>query len=148
MEIEILIAIAAVAFSIYGVVFVVSRDKNIIKRLTILESVIDDLHRQSHDLNKNISERKLEADIKKIVEDNVENRVAPLTHSLQEVKKIATEYRVQKEILTSAKSTNTIDYEHSVLKLYKDGKNESEIASVLGLAISQVELILTLNNPE
>jgi hypothetical protein len=129
---------ATVLFCASMAIFIIQRDKNIIKRLIAMESVIDDLNQQNHKLNKVVKERNIEEDIKKIVE----NKVEPLTNSLKEVKKITTEYRGQKS------NKGVADFEKRVLMLYKEGKNEDEIANILEIGVKQVELILALNNPE
>jgi hypothetical protein len=138
MGLELYMSAGALIVCMCIAVFVIRRDKTIIKRLTALESTIDDLNHQSHKLNKAVKERNFEEDIKKIIEDKIE----PLTKSLKEVKKITTEYRGQKS------NINIADFENRIVGLYKEGKNESEIANVLGISVKQVELILTLNNPE
>jgi regulator of replication initiation timing len=128
----------ALVICICIVIFIIYHKKNIIKRVSALESIIDDLNHQSHKLNKTLKEINFEDDIKKIVNDKVE----PLAKSIKEVKKITTEYRNQKS------SSGIIGFEERVLSLYQDGKNESEIANILGASVQQVELILALNNPE
>ncbi|MDR2635942.1 MAG: hypothetical protein LBC08_03835 [Campylobacteraceae bacterium] len=132
-------AILAVIFLL--VIFIIIRDKNVLSRLVILEKVIEDLNQENHKLNKVVKKQNLDIDggIQKIVEDEVQNRVVPLKQSLQEVKKITEEFREQH---------NTGDYEKKVIDLYKEGKNESVIAQALGLTISQVELILSLNDTQ
>ncbi|MDR1976161.1 MAG: hypothetical protein LBQ18_04150 [Campylobacteraceae bacterium] len=124
------------------VVFIIVRDKNVLLRLSILEKVIEDLNQENHKLNKVVQKRNLDMDdgIQKIVEDEVQNRVVPLKQSLQEVKKITEEFREQQHSVS--------DYEKKVIELYRDGKGESAIAQVLGLSVSQVELILSLNDPQ
>ncbi|MDR0761903.1 MAG: hypothetical protein LBF13_02500 [Campylobacteraceae bacterium] len=123
------------------IVFIIIRDKNVLSRLCILEKVIEDLNQENHKLNKVVKKQNLDIDggIQKIVEDEVQNRVVPLKQSLQEVKKITEEFREQH---------NVGDYEKKVIDLYKEGKNENAIAQALGLTISQVELILSLNDTQ
>ncbi|MDR2100838.1 MAG: hypothetical protein LBP40_08460 [Campylobacteraceae bacterium] len=123
------------------VIFIIVRDRNVLSRLAILEKVIEDLNQENHKLNKVVKKQNLDMDggIQKIVEDEVQNRVVPLKQSLQEVKKITEEFREQR---------NTGDYEKKVIDLYKDGKSESAIAQILGLTVSQVELILSLNDTQ
>ncbi|MDR1285521.1 MAG: hypothetical protein LBJ88_04890 [Campylobacteraceae bacterium] len=139
MELELYVSAGTLAICVFVVIFVIYRNKNIIKRLTALENIIDDLNHQSHKLNKAVKERNFEEDIKKIFEDKVE----PLTKSLKEVKKITTEYRGHK-----SNASDAVGFESKIVKLYKDGKNESEIATILEISVQQVELILALNNPE
>ncbi|MDR0408132.1 MAG: hypothetical protein LBH45_04395 [Campylobacteraceae bacterium] len=139
MGLELYISTAVLAICIGVVIFVIYHNKNIVKRVAALESVIDDLNHQSHKLNKAVKERNFEEDIKKMVEDKVE----PLTKSLKEVKKITSEYRGQKSNINDA-----IEFESRILKLYKEGRNEGEIADILGVSVKQIELILALNNPE
>jgi predicted Holliday junction resolvase-like endonuclease len=128
----------ALVICICVIIFMICQKRNIIKRVSALESVIDDLNHQSHKLNKTLKEINFEDDIKKIVNDKIE----PLAKSLKEVKKITTEYRNQKS------NSGIIDFEERVLNLYQDDKSESEIANILGVSVQQVELILSLNNPE
>jgi hypothetical protein len=138
---DILIFTALIAAVFLLVIFIVVRDKNVISRLAILEKVIEDLNQENHKLNKVVKKQNLDIDggIQKIVEDEVQNRVVPLKQSLQEVRKITEEFREQH---------SAGDYEKKVIELYKDGKSESAIAQILGLTIAQVELILSLNDPQ
>ncbi|MDR2081959.1 MAG: hypothetical protein LBP54_08790 [Campylobacteraceae bacterium] len=141
MGADILMFAALLAAMFLLVIFIIVRDKNVISRLVILEKVIEDLNQENHKLNKVVKKQNLDIDggIQKIVEDEVQNRVVPLKQSLQEVKKITEEFREQH---------NTGDYEKKVIDLYKEGKSESAIAQIFGLTISQVELILSLNDPQ
>ncbi|MDR1461416.1 MAG: hypothetical protein LBI78_07215 [Campylobacteraceae bacterium] len=139
MGLELYVSVGALAICMTVAIFVIYYNKSIVKRLMALESIIDDLNHQNHKLNKAVKERNFEEDIKKIVEDKVE----PLTKSLKEVKKIAAEYRGQR-----SSTDDAIEFESKILKLYLDGKNESEIANILGVSVKQIELILALNNPE
>lgn len=124
MGVAVYISVLSAALSVCVVIFVMARDKNITKRLAILENVIEDLNQESHKLNK---------------------KVDPIAHSLKEAKKITEEYRAQK---SPTKQIKERDYEASVLSLYREGKNESEIARILGISVSQIELILSFNNPQ
>ncbi|MDR1614120.1 MAG: hypothetical protein LBS26_00970 [Campylobacteraceae bacterium] len=139
---DILMFIALLAAMFLLVVFIIVRDKNVLTRLAILEKVIEDLNQENHKLNKVVKKQNLDIDggIQKIVEDEVQNRVVPLKQSLQEVKKITEEFREQQN--------NTLDYEKKVIELYKEGRSENTIAQIMGLTVSQVELILSLNDPQ
>ncbi|MDR1008287.1 MAG: hypothetical protein LBL65_07020 [Campylobacteraceae bacterium] len=141
MDGDILMFIALLAVMFLLVVFIIIRDKNVLSRLSILEKVIEDLNQENHKLNKVVKKQNLDIDggIQKIVEDEVQNRVVPLKQSLQEVKKITEEFREQH---------NVGDYEKKVIDLYKEGSSESTIAQLLGLSVSQVELILSLNDTQ
>ncbi|MDR3177392.1 MAG: helix-turn-helix domain-containing protein [Campylobacteraceae bacterium] len=138
MGLELYISAGALVICVCVAIFVIYHEKNITKRVSAMESVIDDLNHQSHKLTKTLKEINFEENIKKIVSDKVE----PLTKTLKEVKKITTEYRNQKL------NSDAVDFEERVLYLYENGKNESEIASILGVSVQQVELILALNSPE
>ncbi|MDR3177609.1 MAG: hypothetical protein LBT96_01365 [Campylobacteraceae bacterium] len=141
MDSDGLMFVALLAAMFLLVIFIVIRDKNVLSRLSILEKVIEDLNQENHKLNKVVKKQSLDVDggIQKIVEDEVQNRVVPLKQSLQEVKKITEEFREQHSVG---------DYEKKVIELYKEGKNENTIAQILGLTVSQVELILSLNDTQ
>ncbi|MDR1554945.1 MAG: hypothetical protein LBS39_02840 [Campylobacteraceae bacterium] len=129
MGLELYVSSGALTICIFVAIFVVYHKNSVTKRVIALENVIDDLNHQNHKLSKALKE---------IVDEKVE----PLAKSLKEIKKITVEYRGQRL------NADTIDFENKILRLYKDGKNESEIANMLGVSVKQVELILMLNNPQ